>query len=215
MILHVADTIAQKIPPILQVGGAAIFADHISLTVYGSDHTEVYHPLDNYTQSLFNNDTDSVLIELSYKEEGDSVSARAVVVELRFGHERTDAFLAIALQDFHNAKEKDLLIEDLILTALEPYRNKNWMTYPNDFVPTMVFLAGFLVGLSTLMLTQPFLKFLCVLIFGTAIYFVARHFTQGYCAFESRQQKRMNVFLNFLTGAVAIFVLVFALTSLL
>ncbi|MES1160796.1 MAG: hypothetical protein ABUM51_08565 [Bacteroidota bacterium] len=208
-----ADTISQKIPPLLQVGGPAIFADHISLIVYGSDSSEVYRPLNKYTQLLFNNDTDRVMIELSYKEEGDSQSARAIVVELRLGHSRMDSYLSIALQDFNRAKEKVLAIEELLLTTLAPYQNRNWITYPNDFIPTLVFVAGFVIGLISFMFTNPFLKFLCLLFFGVAIYFVARHFTRGYCAFESRHQKRLDVLLNFLTGAVVIFLVVVLLTG--
>ena len=212
-ILSLADTITDKIPPLLQIGGPAIFADHVSLIVYGSDNSEVYRPLRKYTQLLFNNDTDRVMIELLYKEEGDSLSARAIVIELRLGHSRTDSYLSIALQDFNKAQEKVLAIEEMLLTALAPYQNRNWITYPNDFIPTLVFVAGFVIGLISFMFTNPFLKFLCLLFFGVAIYFVARHFTRGYCAFESRHQKRMDVFLNCLTGAVVIFLVVVLVTG--
>src|SRR5882757_2181386 len=159
-LLDLADTISQKIPPILQVGGPAIFADHISLIIYGSESSEVYRPLNKYTQLLFNNDTDRVMIEFSYKEEGDSLSARAIVVELRLGHSRTDSYLSIALQDFNRAREKVIAIEELLLTVLAPYQNRNWITYPNDFIPTLVFVAGFVIGLISFMFTNPFLKFL-------------------------------------------------------
>jgi len=207
-LLSLADTMSQKIPPLLQVGGPAIFAERISLIIYGSESSEVYYPLKKYNQLLFNNDTDRILIELSYKEEGDSLSARAVVVELRLGHSRTDSYLSIALQDFYQAREKVVAIEELLLTTLAPYQNRNWVTYPNDFIPTLVFVAGFVIGLISFMFTNPFHKFLCLLLFGVAIYFVARHFTRGYCVFESRHQKRLDIFLNFLTGAVVIFLIV-------
>jgi hypothetical protein len=214
MIQNIADTINNKIPPILHFGSASAFSGHTTLVLYGSDSSEIYNPLSKFTQLLFNNDTEALTIELLYKEEGDSFSSRAFVLEMKFGHWSGDSFLSIALQDYNKAREKVIAIEDALLAALAPNKNRNWVTYPNDFVPTLVFVAGFLIGLSSLMFTNPFLKALCVILFGTAIYYVAHRFTKGYCNFESRHQKRLDFFLNCLTGAIAVFILIVVVRSL-
>lgn len=214
MILNIAETLTKKAPPILHFGNANLFADRTSLVLYGADNSEVYYPLFTFTQPLFPNDTEALTIELLYKEGGDSHSCIAFVVEMRLGHESGESYLSIALQDYTKAKEKVLAIEEALLTAMAPNKNRNSVTYPNDFVPTMVFVAGFLIGLSSLMFAPPALKILCILLFGGSIYYVTRRFVKGYCDFESRQQRRLNVFLNFLTGAVAVFVVVVALRFL-
>ena len=208
MIQHIADTLNNKIPAILHFGNANAFSNHSALVLYRSGSSEVYHPLNKYTQQLFHNDTEALQIELLYKEEGDSASSSAIVIEMKFGHWSGDSYLSIALQNGHNAREKTRAIEEELLSTIDPNKNRNWVTYPNDFVPTLVFVAGFVIGLFSLMFTNPFLKLLCVLIFGVAIYYVAHRFTKGYCDFESRHQKRLDFFLKCLTGAVAIFILV-------
>ena len=214
MILNIAETLAKKAPSILHFGNATLFDDRTSLVLYGSDNYEVYYPLSAFTQPLFPNDTEALTIELLYKECGDSHSCIAFVVEMRLDHESGESYLSIALQDYTKAKEKVLAIEEALLTAMAPHRNYNRVTYPNDFVPTMVFVGGFLIGLSSLMFAPPSLKILCILLFGGSVYYVTRRFVKGYCDFESRQQKRMDLFLSFLTGAVALFVVVVALRFL-
>lgn len=208
MILNIAETLNKKAPSILHFGNESLFADRTSLVLYGANKSEIYHPLYKYTQPLFPNGTEALTIELLYKEGGDSASCIAFVVEMRLAHESGESYLSIALQDYNKAKEKVLAIEDALLTALAPNKNRNSLTYPNDFAPPMVFVAGFVIGLSSLMFTSPALKILCVLLFGSAIYYVTRSFVKGYCDFDSRQQKLLNSFLNLFTGAVAIFVLV-------
>jgi len=215
MVQNIADTINNKITSILHFGNANAFSNHTTLVLYRSGSSEVYHPIDKYTQQLFHNDTEALQIELLYKEEGDSASSSAIVIEIKFGHWSGDSYLSIALQDGHKVREKARTVEEELLRTIDPHKNRNWVTYPNDFVPTFVFVAGFLIGLFSLMFTNPFLKFLCVLLFGVAIYYVAHRFTKGYCDFESRHQKRLDFFLTCLTGAVAIFLLVVAVRSIL
>lgn len=213
MILNIADTLNNKIPSILHFGNANAFSNHTTLILYGSGSSEVYRPFTKYTRHLFQNDTEALQIELLYKEEGNSASTSAIVVEMKFGHWSGDSYLSIAMQDGHKVREKVKAVEDELLRTIAPNKNRNWITYPNDFIPTLVFVAGFIIGLGSLMFTNPFLKFLCVLLFGIAIYYVAHRFTKGYCRFESKHQKRLDFFLGCLTGAIAIFVLVVAVKS--
>jgi hypothetical protein len=210
LIADIADTINNKVPAILHFGNTNAFSNHTSLVLYGSMNSEVYAPLYRYAQPLFRNDTEALTIELLYKEEGDSASSSAIVIEIKFGHWSGDSYLSIALQDGHKARDKVKAVEEELLRTLAPYKNRNWITYPNDFIPTLIFVAGFVIGLSSLMFTNPFLKFLCVLLFGAAIYYVAHRFTKGYCLFESRHQRRLDIFLKYLTGAIAIFIIVVA-----
>lgn len=215
MIQHIVETLNNKIPPILHFGNADAFSNHTTLLLYGSESSEIYQPLHKYTRHLFQNDTEALQIELQYKEEEDSGAASAIVIEMKFGHASGDSYLSIAMQDDHNVREKVQAVEDALLRTINPNKNRNWITYPNDFIPTLVFVAGFIIGLCSLMLTNPFLKFGGALLFGIAIYYVAHRFTKGYCLFESKQQKRLDFFLGCLAAAITIFILVVAVKSLL
>lgn len=208
------DFINNKIPRILYSRSwIPTFSDYSSLLLLGSKDSEVFRPIRKYTQPQFNNDIQELMIELAYKEAGWSGNSKAIVLQVRLGKNSGDSDLSIALQD-DNAKEKIKSIEEGLLAVLEKNKNPNRITYPNEFIPTLVFVGGFLVGLFGLMLTQPLLKSLCIIIFGIAIYFVARRFTKGYCSFESARQKQLDRLLNWLTGAVALFVLISLLSPL-
>jgi len=190
------------------------FYDELTLAVYGSDNTMFYKPISKYTQSTFNNDIQVLSIELAYKEAGRSEDARAISIVIRFGHTSEDSELSIALQD-NAPKEKVKIIEDALLRLLEPNKNKNGVAYPNDFVPTLIFVIGFIIGLGGLMFDNAFVRSFCVIVFGTAIIFVAHRFLKGYCTFDSIYQRRLNVVLNWITGAVALFVIAVVIRSLL
>jgi hypothetical protein len=207
MIQNVTDFVQTRLPRIVHFGeDRPGFYDSLSLSIFGSDDSMVYRPVGKYTQSVFNNDIQVLSIELAYKDEGKSEESRAIVLLIRFGNAMEDSELSIALQAA-GAKEKVLAIEDGLLRALAPNKNKNRIAYPNDFVPTLVFVGGFLVGLLGLMFDNPILRSLCEIIFGTAIYFVAHRFIKGYCSFDSNRQKRLDIMLTWLTGAIALFVI--------
>lgn len=210
MIQNVTDFIQIKLPRIVHFGEAYPaghgFYNELSLSIYGSDDSMIYKPVSKYTQSFFNNDVQVLSIELAYKDDGKVEDSKAIVLVIRFGQAMEDSELSIALQD-KGAKEKVLAIEDGLLKTLEPNKNRNRIAYPNDFVPTLVFVTGFVVGLAGLMFDNPFVRSLCEIVFGTAIYFVAHRFIKGYCSFESNHQKRLDIILNWLTGAIALFVI--------
>jgi hypothetical protein len=222
MIRNVTDFIRIKLPAIVHFGEAPPappssagptlpadghgFYDALSLSIYGSDNSMIYKPVNKYTQSVFDNDVQALSIELAYKGEGKPEDSKAIVLVVRLGQAMEDSELSISLQD-SRAKEKVMLIEDALVRTLEPNKNKNRIAYPNDFIPTLVFVMGFIIGLGGLMFENPLLNSLSAIIFGTAIYFVAHRFIKGYCSFESNRQKRLNIVLNWLTGALALFVI--------
>lgn len=230
LIRDVAGYIHTTIPGILQSGSphsrnlqstpVPPLSDHASLTIIGSDNSNTYTPIGQFGDKLFPNDIQLLTIEVNYidaPQPGASMepaNTRALVLLLKLGQTQGDTELSIALND-NGAREKGKAIEDGLLNVLAKYKNRNRITYPNDFVPTLVFVAGFLIGLGGLMFTDQLLKFLCALLFGIAIYFVAHRFTQGYCSFESNRQRRLNAVLHWITGAVAVFVLGVLLSPLL
>jgi hypothetical protein len=177
-----------------------------SMTISGSGESRLFKPMGSYAETLFANDTQGLRIELLYKEPGPSALSKAIVLQLRLGKSIGDSDLAIAVQD-HNAKEKAMVIEEGVLNALKPNRNGNSVVYPNEFIPTFVFIVGFLIGLGGLMFSNPLVKSLCVTLFAASIYFVARRFTKGYSQFDSILQKKLDLVLNTLIGLLLVFVL--------
>lgn len=213
-IQHVTNFIQTRIPHILQTErddtGDWLYND-TSLIVHGPKNSVVYKPVHKFTQTIFNNDIHALSIELTFKDEespeSHNAGQTAVVILLRFGRNREDSELSIAVQG-KGAKETALRIEDGLLRTLEPDRNMNRIAYPNEFIPTLVFVVGFIIGLGGLIIENWLLKSLCAILFGAAFYYVAHRFTQGYCNFESNHQKRLDLLLKWLTRAIVLFVLI-------
>jgi hypothetical protein len=208
LIKDLEDFINTKIPRILYSGREVPnFSVHNTLSLYGSKESRLYKPIGAYREQLFANDIQGLQFELLYKDEGGSATSRAVAMLLRLGKSSGDSDLSIALQD-HNAKEKTRVIEEGLLNVMEPHKNINGVVYPNEFIPTLVFVAGFLIGLGGLMLTNVLMKSLCTMLFAVAIYFVARRFIKGYCSFESVLQKKLDLVLKGITALLLLFILV-------
>ena len=218
LIRDVASYIDTGIPPLLNSGGnysVPSLSAHTTLTIYGSENSSVYTPAAKYAAAGFPNDIQYLTIELYYRDEGrlsptgtyrDFTDSSAIVLLLKLGQAKEDTEVYVALQD-RRAEEKTKALIDGLLKALGTHRNRNRVAYPNDFMPTLVFVAGFLIGLGGLMLTNQLLRSFCIFLFGTAIYFVACRFTRGYCSFASSRQQRLDTVLHWITGAVALFVL--------
>lgn len=213
-IQHITNFIQTRLPHFLPAEKDDIgdlLYNNTSLIVHGSRNSIVYKPVHKFTQTLFNNDINALSLELTCKhQEGpeDPNDERiAVVILLRFGRNREDSELSIAVQG-KGAKETALKIEDGLLRTLEPDKNQNRIAYPNDFIPTLIFVAGFIIGLGGLIIENWILKSLCAVLFGAAFYYVAHRFTQGYCSFESVHQKRLDFLLRWLTRAIVLFVLI-------
>jgi hypothetical protein len=177
-----------------------------SMTISGSGESKLFNPMGSYTEPVFANDTQGLRIDLQYKEAGPSAVSKAIVIQLRLGKSIGDSDLAIALQD-HNAKEKARVIEEGLLNALKPNRNGNSFVYPNEFIPTFIFVAGFIIGLGGLMFDNPLVKSICVTVFAASIYFVAKRFTKGYCQFESILQRKLDLALKTMIGLLLVLVL--------
>lgn len=213
LIQNVVDFIQSRLPHILQYGdgtvsGQSSFYDETALTIYGSGSSMIYKPVNKFTQSRFNNDVQVVSFDLACKDGNPAADeARAVVLQLRFGTTSEDTDLSVAVQD-RGAREKALMIEDGVLRILDRNKNRNHLFYPNDFVPTLVFVLGFIIGLGGLMFGNILLKSICIAIFGAAVYFVGHRFIRGYCSFDSGRQYTLDLFFRWLTRAVIIFVIV-------
>jgi len=208
LIRDLEDFINHKIPGILYAGwGEKNFSDHSYLTLIGSKESEIYYPIGKYDRPQFHNDLQKLVIGLKYIGQGDSATARAIVLEIGLGKSIGDSESWIAVQD-NKGEEKMKLIEEGLLAIMEPFRNRNSITYPNEFLPTFIFVAGFLIGIGTLMFDQPVLKSLCVIIFSAAIWFVTRRFTKGYCHFESPRQQLLDRLQNWLSIALVLFVVI-------
>jgi hypothetical protein len=214
LIRSLEDFITQKIPPILYSGRfVPDLSPYTTLTLVRPREGSIYRPIRAYNQPLFDNDVQVARIELSYKDPGSSIYSKAIVLVLRLGKSSDDNNWSIALQDDKPA-EKARIIEQGLLEVLKPYENRNQVTYPNEFIPTLVFVAGFFSGAGSFLFTDLFLRSLCILLSGAAVYFLAHRFTNGYCSFESKRQQQLDLVLKLFTGALALFVLIVLLSPL-
>lgn len=178
-----------------------------ALTIFGSDHSKVWSPATQFAEGSLHNDVQEIALEVTYVD-SEIYPHRAIVFELHLGRLQEETTLTIAVQD-DKAREKTAAIEDALLQLMAPFSNRNRVTYPNDIVPTLVFIGGFLIGLGGLMLTNLALRFGCTLIFGLAVYYVAHRFIKGYCTFDTGLQKKMNRALSW--GSIALALLLVGL----
>jgi hypothetical protein len=213
-IQHITNFIQNRLPHFLPAENEEVgdlLYNSTSLTIHGSRNSVTYRPVHKFTQTVFNNDINALSLELAFKGEEHTESPdagqTAVVLLIRFGRAREDSELSVAIQG-KGAKETTLRIEDGILRTLEPDRNRNRIAYPNDFIPTLVFVVGFIIGLGGLIIENRLLKSICAILFGAAFYYVAHRFTQGYCNFESNHQRRLDLLLKWLTRAIVLFMLI-------
>lgn len=199
-----------------------------TLTIFGSQSNLLYKPIHRFNRSRFNDDIRRISIELEYKDKDtdndqwqrnapqqdqdrnqdqDSKlwhrnapppNQVAVVIQLRFGHNLDDTDLSVAVNG-PGAREKALQIEEGLLRILSRDRNNNGIAYPNEFIPTLIFVGGFLIGLGGLMWPNRIGKILCALLFGLSFYLVAHRFIRGYCSFETRRQQRLDFLLRWLS----------------
>lgn len=208
LIRKLEDFIDNKVPRILYAGkGVTNLSGNSYLVLIGSKESEIYWPIRKYDQAVFHNDIQKLTFGLKYKTPGRSTDARAIVLEIGLGRNSGDTEWNIALQD-DRAEEKVRLIEEGLLLTLEPYKNRNRVSYPNEFMPTFLFVVGFLIGIGSLMFDLPVLKSLCLILSGISFYLVARRFTKGYCYFASSRQRWMDILLRSIAAAFVAFVAV-------
>ena len=208
LIAKLEDLIENKVPRILYAGwGIASLSGYSYLTLVGSKESEIFWPIGKYRQTTFHNDIQKLTFGLKFKTPGRSADARAVVLEIGLGKNNGDSEWTIALQD-DKAEEKIRMIEESLLNILEPYKNRNSAAYPNEFVPTFLFVLGFLIGIGSLMFELPVLKSICVILSGLAFYLVARRFLKGYCYIPSVRQRRMDIVLLLIGAALLVFIVV-------
>ena len=213
LIQSLEDFVNHKVPGILYSGrssgrdfGRAVtdFSDRSYLTLIGSYESKIYYPIGKYAEAQFHNDIQKLVIGLKYISHGGSAKANAIVLEIGAGKSIGDTELWIALQA-DRAEEKIKLIENGLLVVMEPFKNRNGISYPNEFLPTFIFVLGFFIGIGTLMFDQPILKSLCVVLFSIAVWLVTRRFTKGYCHFDSSRQRRMDRMQTWLSVALLVF----------
>jgi hypothetical protein len=203
--------IAGKVPAILPGEG---LTGYTTLLLSSSDGTDEFRPASRYTQQRFDNDIDRVTLESVYYT-GQPLSERQVLVlTIRLSRSSEDTDLSFALRTDNDAKEKAADLEAGLLNILQPNRNMNRLAYPNDGVPTVIFLVGFLAFIFSFMVDNPALKAFCILVFSTAAYLVMHRFMKGYCSFDSNRQKKMDTALKLTFGVFVAFVIVSMLTPL-
>jgi hypothetical protein len=207
LIMNLEGFINTKIPRLLDLDWhVGSFSNHCTLTLVGSKDSTIFTPVHTYSQPQFSNDIQTLRIELQFVDENGPRPASGIVLLVRLGNCSEDSELSVALRT-EKAEAKARAIEEGILAILEPNKNRNRIVYPNEFIPTLVFVIGFFSGAGVLMFSSPLLRSLCILLLGAAIYLVARRFTKGYCSFHSRRQRQLDILFRWLTAGVVVFVL--------
>jgi len=186
---------------------------HTTLLLSGSEGAESFTPVSRYTQERFDDNIEKVALEFDYWA-GQHINERqAIMLTIRFSSDSGDTDLTIALRT-HGAREKVIALERGLLQKLEQNKNINWISYPNELIPTLVFVAGFLAFLFSFMLENPILKTICILLFAGAFYLVTHRFMKGYCSFDSIRQRRLDSIFKWIVIIIIGFIIVSMLTPL-
>ncbi|MDO6430594.1 hypothetical protein Q4E93_08350 [Flavitalea sp. BT771] len=214
LLQQIEEHIIDKMPGIMPTSpGESHLEGHTTLLVSDPSGTEQFTPMSKYTQPRFDSDVEKVALECSYWV-GQNVSERqALLLALRFSSDSGDTDLSITLRT-HAAKEKAMDLEQSVLQKLEENKTINWIAYPNDFIPTLIFVTGFLSFLFALMVANPILKTICILVFATAIYLVMHRFMKGYCSFDSVRQRRLDAIFKWIVFAIIGFIVLSMFTPL-
>jgi hypothetical protein len=186
---------------------------HTTLLLSGHAGTEYFTPVTKYTQQRFDNNIEKVALEFNYWI-GQYINERqAIMLTIRFSSYSGDTDLSITLRT-HAAREKVIDLERSLLKKLEQNKNSNWIPYPNEVFPTVVFVVGFIAFLFALMFANPVLKTICILLFSGAIYLFMHRFMKGYCSLDSRRQQLLDTVFKWLVTAVAALLIISILTPL-
>ena len=210
LLQHITEYFNSGIPTILSpVREKISLSDYTTVTISSPEDITVFKPAATFTQKLFDSDTEAVTMELKYRDlpktgpgpAAPSAPGPAIVILLGLSRTSGDSYISIALQDAA-AEEKVRRIEEGLLAVIKPFRVSNRLFYPNEFIPTLLLVAGFLIGLFGMMSPQKIIRVSTTLIFAIAIFVASYRFTRGYCVFRSRRQKRSNIFLTLIGGAM-------------
>jgi hypothetical protein len=214
LLQQIEEHIIDKMPGIMPTSpGESHLEGHTTLLLSGPGGTEHFTPVSKYTQQRFENNIEKVALEFSYWV-GQYVSERqAILIAIRFSSDSGDTDLSITLRAYA-AKEKVIDLERSLLQKLEKNKTINWIAYPNELVPTLIFVTGFLAFLFALMFENPILKTLLILVFAAAVYLVMHRFMKGYCGFDSVRQKRLDTIFKWTVFAIIGFIVVSMFTPL-
>jgi hypothetical protein len=214
LLRNIEEHIDHKLPAILPSSpGDHPLEGHSTLRLSGRGGTEYFTPASKYTLERFANNIDKAALEFDYWVGQHTNERQAIMLIIRFSSDSGDTDLSITLRA-HAAKEKVIDLERSLLQRLEKNKTINWIAYPNDFVPTLVFVTGFLAFLFALMFENPILKTLCILVFAAAIYLVMHRFMKGYCSFDSNRQKLLDTIFKWIVFSILGLIIVSMLTPL-
>ena len=214
LLQQIEEHIINKMPGIMPISpGESHLEGHTTLLLSGPAGTEHFTPVSKYTQQRFDNNIEKAALECSYWV-GQYVNERqAMLLTIRFSSDSGDTDLSITLRA-HGAKEKVLDLERSLLQKLEKNKTINWIAYPNELIPTLIFVTGFLAFLFALMFENPILKTICILLFAGAVYLVMHRFMKGYCSFDSVRQKRLDTIFRLIVIIIIGFIIVSMFTPL-
>ena len=214
LLRNIEELVINKMPALLLSSpGDHPLEGHSTLKLSGRGGAEYFTPASKYALERFDNNIDKAALEFDYWVGQHTNERQAIMVTIRFSSDSGDSDLSITLRA-HGAKEKVTDLERSLLQKLEQNKNINWIPYPNELIPTLVFVAGFLAFLFAFMFENPILKTLCILLFAGAVYLVMHRFMKGYCSFDSKRQKRLDTIFKLIVITVFAFIIVSMLTPL-
>lgn len=212
LLRNIEGFVIDKIPGLISVSPGSL-EEYTTLSLSGPSGTEKFKPASKYKQQLFDNDIERITFEVNYYTASSPIERQAIVLIIRFSRSSDDTDLSISLKT-QAAKEKALGFKESLLKQLGQNKNMNWIPYPNEVMPTLIFVGGFIALLFVLMLASPILKTIFLLFFAAAIYLVMHRFLKGYCSFDSNRQKRMDSMFKWTVNTITAFIIVSLLTPL-
>jgi hypothetical protein len=183
----------------------ANFEDKISITIIYPSAAEKFMTireyLSDYLKLPFRNSIEGLTIELAHVVKHVDLEM-ALCVSISFGKEIGKTRLAIALLE-ESARGRLLGIKEELFSVMEHYKNPNHLIYPNEFLPTLLFVVGVGLVILTCLNHSLFLRPIFGIFSGICLYLVAYRYLKGYCTFDTVNQKRRDGFFKWLTGGIA------------
>jgi len=211
---QIEEHIMNKMPGLMPTSpGGDPLEGHTTLLLSGRAGAEHFTPAGNYTQQGFDNNVEKAALTFNYWVGQHADERQAFMATIRLSSYSGETDLSITLRA-PAAREKVADLERSLLEKMEQNKNSNWIAYPNEIMPTLVFVLGFLAFIFTFMFANPILKTICILLFAGAFYLVTHRFMKGYCTFDSNRQKQLNAIFKLIVIAVSAFIIVSILTPL-
>jgi hypothetical protein len=175
----------------------------LSVILHDSQGTETYSAIKEYQFQLFRNDINAITLNFEVVN-----NEKHLKLTLRFGKDDSNSDLSISLSD-NNAREKISAITNGVTIILDQNKNLNRFFYLPSFIGGIMTIGGLFSGIFSLQDDYSRKeKFIFALIFFSIVfYFITINVFKHYSSFDTKKQKELDKWFNWLVTGLLGFLL--------